>query len=318
MTPVFPFVQFEFTHSVGPPAGRYTLVGEDGPRRVAAPALEDPADVDGNGAPNTSIGSADVVVFQVLGAPPPAAKRFRRAAPVVAAEGPEPTELSLSVVTVIFATQLLSSEGAASRRHSNLRADPDAQLAEAQAALTLVRRCVEAYRAAAADPYVPDIALADARVIRAGYGPGAMVVRGQWSEAIVVVPPRGPKITRTGRLMPQQAAAAILAGSADRLESEDMVLAVLRDLDHGRHRAAAVTLSGALDLLLGELEATELPGVVASLFDQLEATQAATDEIAERAIAGQLTAADPAALRRHAETIGAFVDAWRYAPLGYA
>jgi hypothetical protein len=318
--PLFPFVQLEFTHSIGPPPGRYTVPPRDrnaspsfalaaGPHRAGARvSLEEPVD-------EAAIGTADVLVIQVLGAPAPARRRFRAALPP-AAEGAAPREVSVTVVTVVLATRVLADHDTATRLMSSLRTSADERDALLAGALAIVRGAVSAYRLAAADPYVPDLSPLDARAVRVGYGDASAVVRGGWSEAVAVAAERPPRLTRTGRLMPVEAMAGMLAGTVGVLEAEELILAVVRDLDHGRHRAAAITLAGAQDLLLAELSGTDVPEVAAPVA-QFEATRDEVGEIAARAIADQLNRSDPHRIGELAEQAGAVVDVWRYAPLGY-
>jgi hypothetical protein len=118
--------------------------------------------------------------------------------------------------------------------------------------------------------------------------------------------------------MPVQAMAAMLNGSIGSLESEELILAAVRDLDNDRVRGAAVTVNAAQELLLAELAGEELPAKVARLVAKVESTRDAVREIAARAVLDQLTPRDADALREYADDAGALVDAWRYVPLGFA
>jgi hypothetical protein len=296
--PLFPFVQLEFTHSIGPPAGRYTVH----PR--------DPQDQD------DGLGSADVLVVQVRGAPGPSPRRFRpslRAAP----DGELPAELSVTVVTVVLATRLLVDVGAAKRLLASLKASREEQQRLVSGACAIVSRGVSAYRLAAADPYVQDLSPLDARATRVGYGDAASVMRGGWSEAFGVKPTRPPKITRTTRLMPLQAMTGMLADTGGVLEAEELILSAVRDLDHGRNRAAAMTLVGAQELLLAELAGHDLDARVVKLVGKVESTREDVRRLADRALLDQLTGRDQERLLELVEDAGALVDEWRYVPLGF-
>jgi hypothetical protein len=118
--------------------------------------------------------------------------------------------------------------------------------------------------------------------------------------------------------MPVQAMAAMLNGSMGSLQSEEMILAAVRDLDNDRVRSAAATLNAAQELLLAELAGEELQPRVARLVAKLESTRDAVREIAARAVLDQLTNRDADALREYADDAGALIDAWRYVPLGFA
>jgi hypothetical protein len=319
--PLFPFVQLEFTHSIGPPPGRYTVPPRD---RNASPTFALDAGVETAGESTSleepidaaAIGTADVLVIQMLGAPAPTRKRFRAGLPPVP-EGAAPREVSVTVVTVVLATRVLADTAAAKRLMSSLKVSDDERRKLVAGATAIVRRAVGAYRLAAADPYVPDLSPLDARAVRVGYGEASAVARGGWSEAFAVPPDPVPRLTRTGRLMPVQAMAGMLAGTVGVLEAEELILAVVRDLDHGRNRAAAITLAAAQDLLLAELSGAEMPSQVATLVAEFEASGDEATEIATRAIADQLTHSDLVRIGDLAEQAGAVVDAWRYVPLGY-
>ena len=318
---IFPFVQLEYTHSIGPPVGRYIVHPHDrnGSVDFAAggagilPGPESPLDdIDAR-----LMGTADVLVIQVRGASAPTPKRWRSGLPKPP-PGEPPAEISVTLVTVILATRMLRDERAARSQLATIEASPDEQAKILETALTIVRKGVSAYRLAAADPYVPDVSPLDARAARIGYGEAGAVVRGGWTEAIGVRVPKPPKMNRTTQLMPVQAMAAMLSGAIASLESEEMLLAAIRDLDNGRYRGAAVTVNAAQELLLAELAGEELPAKVARLVAKVESSRDAVREIAGRAVLDQLTSRDPDLLREYADDAGALIDAWRYVPLGFA
>jgi hypothetical protein len=318
--PLFPFVQLEYTHSIGPPPGRYIVHPYDrnGSESFAAgggyvPTVDTPYDqLDAK-----LMGTADVLVVQVRGASAPSPKRFRSGLPR-ATPGEQPAELSVTIVTVILATRMIRDERLAPGQLTSVRNSVEEQHRILEAALAIVRRGVSAYRLAAADPYVPDLSPLDARAARIGYGEAGDVVRGSWTEAVGVPLPKPQKVNRTTQLMPVQAMAAILNGSMGSLQSEEMILAAVRDIDNGRLRGAAVTINAAQELLLAELAGEELPAKVARLVAKVESTRDAVRELASRAVLDRLTNRDEDALREYAEDAGALIDAWRYVPLGFA
>jgi hypothetical protein len=307
VTPQFPFVQLEFTQSIGPPAGRYTVYPAE--RRA-------PPTVSLDGFDESLLGTADVLVVQVRGAPPPPPRRFRRNLPRTS-DGAAPRELSVTVVTVVLGTRMLDDLASAGKFLRSLRKSRDEQDRWVSAALAILQRGVAAYRASAADPYIPDLSPLDARAMRIGYGDAGVVVRGGWEAAFVVVPPPPPRIKRTIRLMPMQGMAAVLTGSGRVLEAEELILRVVRDLDHGRNRAAAVVLNDAQQLLLAELAGEVLAAEVHGRIEKVLAARQVAAKLAERAMRGALLQDDVSKLRELAEDAGAVVDAWRYVPLGY-
>jgi hypothetical protein len=318
--PLFPFVQLEYTHSIGPPAGRYIVhpFDRNGSESFAAGGGQVPApDTPEDELDAKLLGTADVLVIQVRGAPAPAPRRFRPGLRTPPA-GEQPAEISVTVVTVVLATRMIGDEATAASQLASIAGSPEEQQRILDAALTIARKGVTAYRLAAADPYVPELSPLDARAARIGYGEASAVVRGGWTDAIGVKLAKMPKINRTTRLMPVQAMAAMLNGSLSALEAEELVLGAVRDLDHGRNRGAAVTINAAQELLLAELAGEELPPKVVRLVAKLESGRDAVRELAKRAVLDQLSAGDPELLREYIEDTGAVIDAWRYVPLGFA
>jgi hypothetical protein len=288
----FPFVQFEFTHSIGPPAGRYTV---------------------GEGA---ALGSADVVGIKVRGATARRPGILRRGAQDVA-DGKEPEDLSVIVATVVLGTAMLPDAGPGRELLAGAKASVEEQDRWIDRALGVLNRVVWAHRLCAADPYALDLTRADARATRIGYGPAESVVLGHWDAAIAVPSRRSPRVKPEERLMPMDAMTALLAGRAVALESEELILRAVLDLDHGRTRAAAGGIHAAHELLLGETEGAELPVAARERLDKVIESRERVSELARQARSGPLSEADVDRLRAVVEAIGAFVDVWRYQPLGY-
>ncbi|MBA2349242.1 MAG: hypothetical protein H0V81_13220 [Solirubrobacterales bacterium] len=335
----FPFVQLEFTHSLGPAAGRYLIEPHEEPpaveergRRPAQPAVADTAEGMGSGtvvaAPPTAdpvadgfvssdsdrlLGSADVLVLQVRGAQ--ASKKGKLGRRKEERFDDVPDEVSLTVATLIRGRELSPDPRTADRVIMALSGREKEQWVND--AITDLNRAISAYRVCAADPYVSEVTRADARVVRIGHGFSEEVFAGKWTKAVGVDAPPVPKVSRQLRLAPSQGTAAVLAGTTDTLEAEELVLRVLLDLDAGRLRAAAVGLQAGLDLMLAELAGRVLGGRVRMQVDAITELRDPLALMASRARRGALDATAKKELEQHAEAIGAAIDRWRYEPLGF-
>jgi hypothetical protein len=223
----------------------------------------------------------------------------------------------VTLVTAIVATEGFADHGAARAWLDVLRGDGDALEEWVGRGLAMLNRAIVAYRASAADPYVVEISRADPRAVRVGYGPATELKLGDWTRALGVAPLPPPRVNRTVRLMPTQAMAAVLAGEATVLESEELVLRALLDLRHGRPRAAAVGLEAGVELLLGEIAGEVFPGAVQSRLDALLGVHEHLCETAAAARRGLLGDADIARLHELAERAGELIDQRRYAPMGF-
>jgi uncharacterized protein (DUF2267 family) len=225
---LFAFVQFEFGWLLGPPDGRYVLRRE--------PDAE----------PET------VVVLRTLGAPERRRLRGRRPRRVAGAEEPEPVPTSRA--TLVRAEGFRSEAGAAEWLH-RVRGDAGelrSSLAEAARELNAVLR---AFRAAAVDPYVRDVAADHALVVRVGYGAGEEVAEGRFSEAYELRrgEPGGLRRTKQ-RLAPDERFVAILNARDEVLPGEELLLRARADLNAGRPREAALQARIALETLSSELD----------------------------------------------------------------
>lgn len=350
----FPFVQFELTHGIGPSPGRYLVHAaddgleahpDDGPAApssvidelhsivpaVGPPDAGTPAALSATVASRAStptqagyevdeglLGTADILVVRTIGAPSPKAGLFgRKGAPVVA-PGESPRELSLTVATVIFGTRLLPDAVTTQRFFEGVQSDPDARDQWVQAAIRIVNRAIAAYRVCAADPYVVEITTLDPRAIRIGYGVADLVSVGKWEQAIAVPPPPPIRLTRDQLVMPTQAMAGVLVERGEMLESEELILGAVRDLEQSRPRAAAVGFAGAFELLLGEFAGRVLAGSVRTRLEALMDDRETIAEFAAAAKRGPLPDADVERLAELVEAAGALIDHWRYERLGYA
>jgi hypothetical protein len=316
VTAIFPFVQFEFSHNIGPPPGRYLVSGPMANEEAPALAAEAFVELLGGdvsssaSAPVTKLGGADVLVIRVSGARAARPRRLNRRAPQAFAE--EEPELSVTLVTVIKGTRMLSGADAAERLLVELRGSSEAQQQWIDDALAIVNRAVCAYRACAVDPYAIDVGHADPRAIRVGYGPASELTRGAWSAAVTVRPVPQPRLDRATRLMPTQGMAAVLAGRSRTLEAEELILRVVLDLEHGRNRAAAAGLRAAHGLLIAELGEQPIPASVRERLESVARAEGAISALAERATTEPLSGEQVTRLGELTEELGALVDTWRY------
>lgn len=313
----FPFVQFEFAHNIGPPEGRYIVRPHGGAPAVEAEeeavrpghALEAARAEDERLA--NLLGHADVLVLRVRSAP---AARLWRTGRRSRDNGASVGEVPLVVATVIKSTEILADRGAPKTLMQRLRDDEDERERRVLESLAVVNRAVSAYRVCAADPYVTPVTRFDARIVRAGWGSNDKLKSAEYDDAVVVPEPRTPRMSRADRLMPTQGMAAVLSGSTPVLESEELLLKVLLDLDQDRVRGAAVGLRAATDLLVCELGAEQLQESLAERYAELVASGERVIALADNATRQPLTDAQRDEVAALAETAGALVDQWRYRP----
>ena len=223
----FCVVQFEFPWLLGPAGGRYTIREHLG---------ETPS---------------HVLVLRVLGAAERRRRRRRRGRTVEAPPDPPP-EPVVTTRAALVDTAALDGYEAASQWLGE--ADLDALAAEALARLN---RVLHAHRVASADPFVREVALAQALVVRIGFGDGARVADGRWDRARELpraAPAVGALRPRAAALRPQERLAALLAGRDVALACEELTLRVRLDVDAGRLREAALGLRTAYEAALAELE----------------------------------------------------------------
>jgi hypothetical protein len=225
----FCVVQFEFPWALGPQDGRYTIREQLG---------EPPS---------------HVLVMRLLGAPQ---RRLlgRRRGRVRAVEAP-PEPAAEPVVTqraTIVDAAPIDGYDAASR----WLATADLETLAA-AALQRFNRVLHAHRIASADAYAHEVALAQALVVRVGFGVGDRVSEGRWDRARelpATASGAGALRPRTSALRPQERLAALLAGRDAALACEELTLRVRLDVDAGRWREAALGLRIAFETALAELE----------------------------------------------------------------
>jgi hypothetical protein len=316
----FLFVQFEFTHALGPHAARYVVDAEIAGGRTLNPA-EAPVGRADHAADSAlearnraaagvtrGIGVADVLVVGVLGAPASRPRVLRRARyekqPAAAAEVP------LSLVTFVKGTAPLGDEREAKRRLEEIRFSEEQQNAWVQEALGVLNVAIRAHRAGAHDPYAIEVTLRDARRVRIGYGATEQVQEGRWQDALELTPPAGRRSTRIERLRPPEAVAAVLSGRSKVLEAEDVLLRALVDLDNHRTRAAAFQVGAAIRLLpleLGPDSWDAIPGL-----RSLEPRAERTAELEAAAGSRELDGTEVGELEAIIDAIDGVLDGWRY------
>ncbi|MCW2986984.1 MAG: hypothetical protein JWR63_4554 [Conexibacter sp.] len=278
----FPFVQFEFTHELGPTPGRYVAR-----RPGAAPDAEH-----------------DLLIFGVAAGTISDGRRRRRGTRRAGAPGADP--VPLAIVTHVR-TELGGDEQAASSWMHACR--DDAELCEewVGTALELTNVAVRAHRATCADPYCTEVTVADPRVVRLGYGPAAAVTDGEWTAAFAVPPIRRPRVSHAERSGPSEAVAGALGGRVRATDADELLLRALLDLDQGRAACAAIQLAGAVRMLRLTLDSAGLDE--AALRARVERLPAAAGRL--DAVVTGLPEADVGVLHKEARAIRELLDSWR-------
>jgi hypothetical protein len=183
-----------------------------------------------------------------------------------------------SRATVVSAAPLASPD--------NWLADLDLD-AEVESAVAVLNRALRAHRAAAADPYVGEVSVERALVVRIGYGSGEEVADGRYGEAVEL--PRFVR-QRVKRSMeaPEERFAALLGGREEIHPAEELVLRARADLNAGRPAEAALQCRVAIEALLELLkDSTEGERVGA----HRETVAAAANEAVRGAVAAGSAAA---------------------------
>jgi hypothetical protein len=320
MSLFFLFVQFEFTHALGPHAARYIV----DPQIAGDPTLDAahaPAVYADDGAYSAlearnraaagatrAIGVADVLVVGVVGAPASRPSLLRRTR--YAKQSDAVAEVPLSLVTFVKGTVPLSDEREAKRRLDAIRFSEEQQEVWVQGALAVLNVAIRAHRAGAHDPYAIEVTLRDARSVRIGYGATDEVQEGRWQVALELSPPTGPRSTRIERLRPPEAVAAVLSGRSRVLEAEDLLLRALVDLDNHRTRGAAFQVGAAIRLLpleLGPDSWDAIPGL-----RSLEVRAHRTAELEATAGSRELDGKEVGELEAIIDAVDAVLDRWRY------
>jgi hypothetical protein len=257
--PLFRFMQVELPWALGPPDGRYLLR-----------ASGDPPD-----APPVA-----VLVIATLGAPErrrAILKRAKRDAP----PEPEPTLVTTGRATVIdVGTPFTEADQA--QAWLERAGEPDLA-----AALAVLNRALHAFRLVTADPYLHPIGRDQTLVARLGYGAGEQVADGLWTDARELIPAKGRQ-RRAKVLTPQARLAAVLNGREQALACEELILRARTDVDHERHREAALQVLVALDAALAELAVDPAAHELEARLDELRGRREAAAAAAQDALAGPL------------------------------
>jgi hypothetical protein len=231
------FVQLEIPWELGPADGRYLLRGHGEEREPE-----------------------HVVVLSTLGAVRrrerglPARRGRTRGREAQPQPEPEPEAVPVTRVTVIDPVPVAAQVQAKAWLED---LDVEHQL---WATAAVVNRVLHAQRVAAADPYLHELAPAQALVARAGWGVGEQVADGLWEYARVLPHPKGAR-PRSGRrvlaLRPQERLTWLLGGREEPLLCEELALRARRDLDQGRTEHAAVELRSAYKAAQSELDSED-------------------------------------------------------------
>jgi hypothetical protein len=304
VTPLFRFVQLEFTHVIGPPAGRYVVapdliddVPESPPRMTRADAAT---------GVTLGFGVADVLVISVHGASAARIGLRRRAR--LAEAGATPADVPLLLATFVRGTAPMSDEREAQLWLEQTANSDAARNAWVEHAFDVINRAIRGYRAGARDPYVTEVTPRDPRRLRLGYGTTEQVGAGTWNVAAELPPPLAPRSDRIDRLRPSEVVGDVLAGRGVVLESEELLVRALLDLDFGRTRAAAHQVWAALQLLVGEIVLT------GRLADVLQAHSAALADVVAAAVERPLEADELVELDEAIDAAERALDHWRFAP----
>jgi hypothetical protein len=189
-----------------------------------------------------------VLVLNTLGAPERRRLAGRRPRAV---EGAEPEPVPTGRATVVRAAPFASDTEAAEWLSS---ADLEE---ETTAAVAVLNRALRAQRAAAADPYVPEVSAEWALVVRIGYGRGDEVAEGRFGEAVELPRSRSRRARRSMEA-PEERFAMLLSGRAAALPAEELVLRARADLNAGRSTEAALQARVAIEALLAALDSDDV------------------------------------------------------------
>jgi hypothetical protein len=236
-----------------------------------------------------------VIVLRTQDAPQRGMLRGRSARRRESAEvEPVPT-----VRATVVRAQPFGSRDEAEAWLGGLRREKRALESEAAQAAGPLNRLVRAHRAAAADPWAPDVSPEHALVVRVGFGDGDQVADGRYGAAYELPHERrGPR--RRADLSPDERLAAILGGREQQLACEELVLRARADLDAGRPREAALQARIALEAVLAEVpeEAQALGEHRPAVADAANAALTADPAADAQDAIGKAVASMEAALRR--------------------
>jgi hypothetical protein len=221
-------------------------------------------------------------VLATLGAP----QRPRWLAQAKRKSQPEPDPFPVTTGRATIIDVGTSFEAVEEARAWLARVDEDAVVS----GVAILNRVIHAFRLVTADPYLRPVQRRQALVARVGYGAGEQVADGLWTDARELFEKPGRRRRRAKLLEPQARLAAVLGGREPALVCEELALRARLDLDHDRHREAALQLLVALDAALAELA---VDGGAASALEtrlsELRDRRAGVAAAAQAALAGPLT-----------------------------
>lgn len=210
----------------------------------------------------------------------------------------EPEPVPTTRATVVRA-QPFASAGEAASWLEGVRSEDKARQAEAHDALRRVNGAIRAQRVAQGDPYLREVSLGQALVLRLGYGPGEGLAEGRFAQAWTRSPER--RGTRRSMEASQERFAALISARERAAVAEELVLRARLDLDAGRPRESALQARVALEALLAELGHLLDDGARATLESDREAV-AAVAAAALRAPLGESATSSVEAAVGHMES----------------
>lgn len=262
---LFGFTQLDFAGTLAVGDGRYVL--RDGERER-------------------------VLVLETLGAPPSPRRRRRRAKEANADD--RPTTLPLTRATLVRAhKQFATSEHALGWVETSV-AEEEAVDALIEETIGVLNQALHAHAVASGDPQPQALTPRLAVAARIGYGSGAEVADGQFSDAreIDVRTASGSRRQQHAEeMLPQERVAAALGGRESFDACETLILRARADLDANRIREAALQLRVGLEAVLAELRgALDDPGHEEDM-ETLKSRRHEAGELANAALAGDLDSA---------------------------
>lgn len=270
MTRLFGFAQFEFAGTLAVGDGRF-VIRDDGGERV--------------------------LVVATLAAPPPARRRRRR--PREARADELPPELPLTRITAVRAFEAFEDEGAAQAWLGAASGKEETVDRLVEEGIDDLNAALHANAVASGDPHPQAVNPGRAVTVRIGYGSGEELADGAFTAAHEVDLGQGSASNRRQRdeeLRPQQRLAAVLGGREALDACETLLLRARADLDAARRREAALQLRVGLEALLVELRgALADPGHEEDMAT-LQSRRHEAGELANAALAGELTAEQVAGL----------------------
>ena len=283
---LFGFVQFDFAGTVALPDGRYLARGEPGPPALRSGENEE--------------GPQSVLVIATHGAAPRIRRRRKR--PQMADPEAEVESLPLARVTAVRAFEPFDGGDEAARWLDSATEAEDTIDVLVDEGLGLLNRALHASAAANGDAYLHPRSPESAVTARIGYGSGAQVADGEWTDARDVDLGGARRRRRGEELRPMERIAAVLGGR-ERIDAcETLLLRARADIDAGRTREAALQLRVGLEALLVELSgALNDPGHEEDMA-VLEARRHEAGDLANEALRGDLDPDAEARLRELIET----------------